>query len=262
MDQPTLLFIGGGKMGGALIRGLLAQNFRQITLVDPQMPAELGDIRVLPDMGSYDGPRPDAVILAIKPQLMDAVLPPMATRLRGSLVISIAAGKTLDFLKGIFGQDAPLVRAMPNLPAALGAGMTGWIGTSNLSDPQRALSQRILTAAGQAHELADEAQIDAWTALAGSGPAYLFHLLECLSAAAQDLGFDAALSQDLALRTVVGAARLADQSGESFATLRENVTSPGGTTAAGLDILMPRLPDLILATVKAAEQRAQELANA
>ncbi len=249
-------------MGSALIRGLLVQKFRRITLVDPQVPTDLGDISVLPHIGAYNGPRPDAVILAIKPQLMDAVLPPVAARLRGSLVISIAAGKTLDFLKGIFGQDAPLVRAMPNLPAALGAGMTGWIGTLNLNDPQRTLSQRILTAAGHAHELADEAQIDAWTALAGSGPAYVFHLLECLSAAAQDLGFDATLSRDLALRTVVGAAQLANQSEESFATLRQNVTSPGGTTATGLDILMPRLPDLILRTVKAAEQRAKELASA
>ena len=122
------------------------------------------------------------------------------------------------------------------------------------------MTQTILGATGQVYALKEEGQINAWTAIAGSGPAYLFHMLEALSAAAQDLGFEAGLSRTLALQTILGAAQLADQSAESFADLRESVTSPGGTTAAGLEVLMADLPSLLLATAKAAEQRARDLA--
>ena len=260
MTHSNLLFIGGGKMGGAIVEGLLARGHgpHAITVIDPAQP-DFGAVPVFSSLESYEG-TPDAVILAVKPQIMPNVLPPLASQLAKSLLISIAAGKSLAFFQDIFGSSARLVRAMPNLPAAIGAGMTGWIGTDNLSAADLELTQTILAATGQAHEVETEDQIDAWTAIAGSGPAYVFHMLECLSAAAQDLGFDPELSNALASQTVLGAAQLADQSPESFATLRENVTSPGGTTAAGLAQLMPHMPSLISATARAAYKRATELA--
>lgn len=267
-SSARLLFIGGGKMGRAIIEGLLAQGHdpARLTVIDPALP-DLGAVTVRPsldeDTGSGSDPNsgPDGVVLAIKPQIMAEVLPALAQRLCDRLLISIAAGKSLAFFQGIFGAEARVVRAMPNLPAAIGAGMTGWISTPSLSAADRALTQTILAATGQAHELKTEDQIDAWTAIAGSGPAYVFHFLECLSAAAQDLGFDPSLSDALAQQTVLGAAQLADQSPESFATLRENVTSPGGTTAAGLQHLSVALAPLTQATARAAYQRAKELAE-
>ena len=257
-SSSPLMFIGGGKMGSAILAGLLARDFTRITVIDPALPS-LEGVQVLPSFEAYDGPNPAAVVLAIKPQLMDQVLPPLATSLCHSLVISIAAGKSLAFFQDIFGKEARLVRAMPNLPAAIGAGMTGWIGSANLTAEDRAIAQDVLGATGQAHEVDTQAQIDAWTAIAGSGPAYLFHFLEGLSAAAQDLGFASKLSQDLALQTVLGAAQLAAQSDDSFATLRENVTSPGGTTAAGLAELEGHLVPLLHAAAQAALRRSQEL---
>ena len=262
MDHPNILFIGGGKMGGAILEGLLAQGHAadQLTVIDPAAP-DFGAIQVLSTLNDYAGPAPTAVILAIKPQIMADVLPGVAARLNNLLIISIAAGKSLAFFEDIFGKSARLVRAMPNLPAAIGAGMTGWIGNEGLTQADRDLAQTILSAMGQAHEVESEDQIDAWTAIAGSGPAYLFHFLECLSAAAQDLGFDPELSDALAQQTILGAAQLADQSADSFATLRENVTSPGGTTAAGLTQLQSELEKIVRVTAIAAYQRAVHLGS-
>ena len=148
---------------------------------------------------------------------------------------------------------------MPNLPAAIGAGATGWVAGPGLSDEDRTLTQEILGAAGWAKELKDETAIDAWTAIAGSGPAYVFHLIEALQAAAQTLGFDRETATKMALETTLGSARLAESEPGDVGTLRENVTSPGGTTAAGLNVLMPELTDLITRTAVAAHTRAQEL---
>jgi len=259
-QSPNILFIGGGKMGGAIIEGLLAKGHpaANLALVDPALPSFEG-LQVAASLDQLEGFVPAATILAVKPQVMADVLPPLADRLSNSLIVSIAAGKSLAFFENVFGARARIVRAMPNLPAAIGTGMTGWIGNENLSDGDRGLAQSLISATGQAHELETEDQIDAWTAIAGSGPAYVFHLLECLSDAAQELGFNQKLSNALAAQTVLGSAQLADQSAESFATLRENVTSPGGTTAAGLEQLMPQLPSLIQATANAAFDRAKEL---
>lgn len=247
-------------MGGAIIEGLLAQGHPDASLavIDPALPTFAG-AQVVASVDHLQNFRPNAAILAVKPQVMGDVLPPLANILAGSLLISIAAGKTVGFFADIFGAEARIVRAMPNLPAAIGAGMTGWIGNENLDADDRALAQTLLSATGKAHELETEDQIDAWTAIAGSGPAYVFHFLECLSAAAEELGFDKDLSDALAAQTLLGATQLADQSAESFSTLRENVTSPGGTTAAGLEELMPKMPGLLNATAQAAFNRAKEL---
>lgn len=259
-QNPKILFIGGGKMGGAIIEGLLAKGHpaADLAVVDPALPTFAG-AQVAASADLLQNFKPDAAILAVKPQMMGDVLPPLADTLSGSLLVSIAAGKSLDFFAEIFGSETRIVRAMPNLPAAIGAGMTGWIGNENLKPEDRTLAQTLLSATGQAHELDTEDQIDAWTAIAGSGPAYVFHFLECLSAAAEDLGFRKDLSDALAAQTLLGSAQLADQSAESFSTLRENVTSPGGTTAAGLEKLMPHLPDLLKETAQAALNRAKEL---
>ncbi|MEM6711256.1 MAG: pyrroline-5-carboxylate reductase [Pseudomonadota bacterium] len=262
------LVVGAGKMGGALVEGWLAQGVppSSITLIDPAFTAGLGPwtsrgVTCLPSLDTFNGDAPDLLMLAVKPQMMGEVLPALASFDRGELtVVSIAAGTTLETLQSAFPK-ATLVRTMPNTPAAIGAGMTAAYSV-NEGAATRGGVTTLLEAVGKVIWVDSEDAMDAVTAVSGSGPAYVFHMVEALAEAGESLGLSAETAQILARQTVVGAGALLGQSDETAAQLRCNVTSPGGTTAAGLAELMEtgRLADLMRNTVKAAHRRSRELA--
>jgi pyrroline-5-carboxylate reductase len=263
----SLVLLGAGKMGGALLRGWLAQGLDPacIRVVDPN----LSDVMaaVCESYGVNKGPLagpPDALVLAIKPQTFSSH-PGTFAGLAGpdTTVVSILAGQTLANLRAGLPNAGAIVRAMPNLPASVGRGMTSLAGERDLLESHRAIAQTLLSAVGQVEWL-DEALIDAVTAVSGSGPAYVFLLAECLAEAGEEAGLPRDVAARLARATVEGAGELmAAQPGTSPAALREAVTSPGGTTAAALDIL--RAPDglapLLVKAVAAAKKRAKDLAG-
>ena len=262
----SLVLAGAGKMGSALLRGWLAGGLAPsaVNVVDPQLdPATAAFCRDRGVALETPGAAPDALVLAVKPQVFTAA-PGVFARLvhPDTLVVSILAGTTLAGLRAGLPNVGVIVRAMPNLPASVGRGISGLAGESGLSPAQRGVAQTLLGSVGQVEWL-DEALIDAVTAVSGSGPAYVFYLVECLSAA----GVAAGLAPDVAARfaraTVEGAgALLADQPELSAAALREAVTSPGGTTAAALEVLRANdgLEPILVKAVAAAVRRAGELA--
>jgi pyrroline-5-carboxylate reductase len=208
----------------------------------------------------------DALVLAVKPQQMKAALAPLAGRLSGQLVISIAAGlRTADlgrWLGGAAGAYSRLVRCMPNTPALIGAGVTGLFADPSVDAAGREAAERILAAVGNTLWVDTEVKLDAVTAISGSGPAYVFHFIEALEAAGRALGFDEAAARRLAIDTALGAAKLAAGSEDSPAVLRERVTSKGGTTAAALSSLAAAgWHDALVAAVKAAEARGRALGD-
>jgi pyrroline-5-carboxylate reductase len=206
---------------------------------------------------------PALVLIAVKPQMMGAALPTLAAMGGGrTLFVSVAAGTPLAAYEAALGDGSPIVRCMPNTPAAVGQGITALIGNSFVTEEQMSLSEALLQAVGQTVRLEAEEQMDAVTALSGSGPAYVFHMIECLAAAGEAEGLSPELAMKLAQATVAGAGALAEGSDDSPSQLRVNVTSPNGTTQAGLEVLMDEgagLPPLIRATVKAAADRSREL---
>ncbi len=264
-----ILLVGCGQMGGALLTGWCAGGAaRHITVVEPDPPAL--PILGRPEVGLHraaappDGLRPDVVVLAVKPQAMAAILPryrPFAEQ--GAVFLSIAAGKTLGSFGRVLGDAAAVVRAMPNTPAAIGRGITVACANSRVGAAQRELCERLLAAAGEVAWLEDEGLMDAVTAVSGSGPAYVFLLIEGLAAAGEAAGLPAALAARLARATVAGSGELARRSGEPAAILRERVTSPGGTTRAALDVLMgpDGLAPLLGRAVAAAAARSRALAD-
>lgn len=267
----ALILVGGGKMGGAMLRGWLRRGVEPdwVTVVEPSeagvealralgvtvvgSPAELpGDID------------PEVIVLAVKPQVMDAVLPHYVRFAAPATVfLSIAAGKTVTGFVRHLGGSAAIVRAMPNTPAAIGRGMVVGYAASGVEGGQRKLCDALLAAVGEVAWIDDESLMDAVTGTSGSGPAYVFLLIECLARAARDAGLPGDLAERLALVTVSGAAELARVSGEPPARLRENVTSPKGTTEAALEVLMAEdgLQQLMTRAVAAATRRSRELAN-
>jgi pyrroline-5-carboxylate reductase len=264
-----ILLVGCGKMGGALLRGWRDGGIaRHFTIVEPGPGvAALGDPRttILAEAAAIAGGlRPDVVVFAVKPQAMAEVVPHYRRFAAGGAVfLSIAAGKTLSYFGRLLGGDAAVVRAMPNTPAAIGRGITVACASAAVGDGQRDLCDRLLAAAGEVAWVADEALIDAVTAVSGSGPAYVFLLIECLAAAGVAAGLPADLSTRLARATVAGSGELAWRSPEPAAILRQNVTSPGGTTRAALDVLMAPagLQALLTEAVLAAARRSRELAE-
>lgn len=266
-----LLLVGGGKMGEALLGGWLRQGLAvdAVQIVEPEpgrrrLLADTYGVRAVAGPGELD-PRspPGALLLAVKPQMMDAALPAYAGHLAAdTLVISIAAGKPIAVFEQALGKGLGVVRAMPNTPAAVGRGMTVLCVNEAATEAQRALAEQLMAAVGAVHWVADEDQMHAVTAVSGSGPAYVFHLIEALAAAAVRAGLPELLAMELARGTVVGAGELAHQSTDSAAQLRTNVTSPGGTTAAALAELMG--PDgigpVLNRAVAAAAARSRELA--
>ena len=270
--QISLALLGAGRMGGAMLKGWLASGFAPgaMAVIEPSPSDDLsalaGDqgIALNPAPGDLEGRAFDVVVLAVKPQLAAAVLSDN-TALIGpdTLLVSIVAGQPIASLAAVFDAPRAIVRAMPNTPAAIGAGITAYVCNSEVSDDQAALAGRVLAATGSVVALTDEAQMDAVTAVSGSGPAYVFHLTECLAAAAQRAGLPEALAHQLARETVIGSGLLLQAAEESPEQLRQNVTSPGGTTAAALDVLMgdPGLRDLMSRAVEAAAQRSKQLSR-
>ncbi|MFF0950671.1 pyrroline-5-carboxylate reductase [Rhizobium leguminosarum] len=266
--HPVVL-IGAGNMGGAMLSGWLKSGVpgSAVIVVDPgPSPAMLLTINeagathltVLPtDL------KASVLFLAVKPQVMEAVLPAVKSAVGpDTVVVSVAAGKTLGFLEKHLGKAA-MVRAMPNTPAMVGRGVTGAFASSGVSDPQRERVHSLLRVSGPVEWVPAEADIDAVTALSGSGPAYVFYLVECMAEAGRKLGLQADLAMRLARETVAGAGELMHQSPDDASRLRENVTSPGGTTAAALAVLMAEdgMQPLFDAALAAARKRAEELAG-
>jgi pyrroline-5-carboxylate reductase len=270
-DLPSsLVLVGAGKMGAAMLEGWLALGLAPaaVTVLDPNPSPELRALaaergfRLNPAPG--DTQPPEILVLAIKPQMLDAVGPGLAPLVGpGTLVLSILAGKTIAGIKGALASTGAVVRAMPNLAASIGRGATGAYASPETSARQRAAAHALLAGNGLVEWVEGEDLIDAVTAVSGSGPAYVFHLVECLAGAGLAAGLEAEVAQRLARATVEGAGELLRTSGLDPATLRRNVTSPGGTTAAALEVLMADegLAPLMRRAVEAAKRRAGELAG-
>jgi pyrroline-5-carboxylate reductase len=264
----TILLVGAGKMGSAMLDGWLALGLspRSVAVLEPQPTPE---VTALAARGLRLNPSAEAagevaaVVVAIKPQVAPEVMPALAPFVgAATVVVSIMAGRTLKFLADVL-PGAALVRAMPNTPAAIGRGITVAVGNARVSDAQRALVDALLSAVGAVEWVADEALMDAVTALSGSGPAYVFLLAETMAQAGVAAGLPPALAATLARATVAGAGELLHRSPLDAATLRQNVTSPGGTTAAALDVLMAKdgLAPLMRRAIAAATARSRELAG-
>jgi pyrroline-5-carboxylate reductase len=275
MDAPgtnrsdvSLLLAGAGKMGGALLRAWLDRGYdpRKISVIEPRPPPELVELARIKGFALKAPSRPPQVlVLAMKPQNLDeaaAGLAPFASR--DTLVVSILAGKTIANVASRLPHAKAIVRAMPNLAAAVGRGMAVLAANAAATPDQRAAAEALLAATGRVEWLAGEELIDAATAVSGSGPAYVFYLAEALARAGAAVGLPAEIAARLARATVEGAGELLFHCPEStVAELRENVTSRGGTTAAALEILMAQdgLTPLIERAVKAAKRRAAALSG-
>ncbi|SHI53447.1 pyrroline-5-carboxylate reductase [Wenxinia saemankumensis] len=257
-----LLLLGCGRMGGAMLAGWLDRGLPRasVWVIDPDPSDWLSGLGVHLNEGVPEAPA--VALIAVKPQMMGDALPAVAALGGGgTLVISVAAGTPISAFEAAFGAGTPIVRAMPNTPAAVGRGITAIVGNAAASDTDLGRAETLLSAVGQVVRLEDEGQMDAVTGVSGSGPAYVFHMIEALTAAAEAEGLPPALAARLAQATVAGAGALAEGSQDSPAQLRVNVTSPNGTTQAGLEVLMAELPDLMRRTVSAASRRSRELRN-
>ena len=273
-DTGRVLMVGAGKMGGALIESWLEKKITQpsdIVLVEPNV-ARAKYFRDTYTLYTFETPEAintglgEAIILfAVKPQVMDEVVPLYKPLSRpGRLILSIAAGTPISYFEHHLGANTAVVRAMPNTPAAIGQGITVLCANTHVSSEQRARCEILTGAVGQVEWIEDESLMDAVTAVSGSGPAYVFLLIEALAQAGIGAGLAVDLANRLALTTVVGAGALAEQTEDSPTVLRQNVTSPGGTTAAALEVLMADdgLQQLMTRAVTAAKERGRELAIA
>ena len=268
----TLVLLGAGKMGGAMLEGWLARKLppKKLVVLEPQ-PSKA--IKALARRGLRLNPKGldkaggigkvAAIVIAVKPQTAPEALPRLLPLVdANTVVVSIMAGRTLGFLAAAL-PGAAVVRAMPNTPAAIGRGITVAVGNARVRAPARKLAHALLAATGAVEWVDDEALMNAVTAVSGSGPAYVFLLAEAMARAGAAAGLPAALSEKLARETVAGAGELLHRSPLPAATLRSNVTSPGGTTAAALDVLMGRdgLEPLMTRAVAAATRRGKDLAG-
>lgn len=268
MDMETvkargLVLLGCGKMGSAMLEGWLKRGLpaKSVWVIDPNPSDWVKGTGI--HLNAPLPASPAIVLIAVKPQMMGAALPTIAAMGGGAtLVLSIAAGTTIATYEGVFGPGTPVVRAMPNTPAAVGRGISAITGNDAATEAHLALAEALLSAVGQVVRLEGEHQMDAVTAVSGSGPAYVFHLIETLAAAGEAEGLPPALSMQLARATVAGAGALAEVAAETPTQLRINVTSPAGTTAAALAVLMDEasgFPALLKRAVKAAADRGREL---
>ena len=266
----TLALVGAGKMGGAMLMGWLELGLDPglVAVIDPQPSNEIAalaarGLRLNPD-NAAPLEKAAVVVIAVKPQEAPAVVAALAPMIDGStLVVSVMAGRTMRFLEQALPTGTAIVRAMPNTPAAIGRGISAAVPNAKVSDEQRQLTHRLLAAIGAVEWVEDDALIDAVTAVSGSGPAYVFLLAESLARAGHAAGLPAELAARLARATVAGAGELLHRSPLDPSTLRQNVTSPGGTTAAALSVLMAPdgLDPLMQKAVAAAANRSRELAG-
>jgi pyrroline-5-carboxylate reductase len=268
LSGPIVL-VGAGNMGGAMLGGWLKSGVPSgdVLVVDPA--PSPGMTKLIAEKGVHhaasapEGIEAGVIFLAVKPQIMEAALPPLKGLIGPeTVIVSVAAGKTLGFIERHLGEAA-IVRAMPNTPAMIGRGVTGAFANARVSEAQRGLVHDLLKVSGPVEWVQTEADIDAVTAVSGSGPAYVFYLVECMAEAGRKLGLEADLAMRLARETVAGAGELLHQSPDDAARLRQNVTSPGGTTAAALAILMADdgMQPLFDKAIAAARKRAEELAG-
>ena len=263
-----LLLVGAGKMGGALLEGWLAHGLdpKQIFVRDPAPPRavtariakrRIGEAPILP------GP-PSVVVLAVKPQLVDEVLAGIGPLTgKRTVLLSVVAGRTLANLARYLPKGSAIVRAMPNTPASIGQGISVAVPNDKVTRAQKRACDALLGAVGKVIWIENESLMDAVTAVSGSGPAYVFLLAECLAEAGVKAGLEPALAAQLARETVAGAGALMRQSGLPAAELRKNVTSPKGTTAAALEVLMGKggFKELLARAVNAADKRSKELSS-
>jgi pyrroline-5-carboxylate reductase len=263
----TLVLVGAGKMGGALLEGWLARKLppRKLVVLEPQPSKAIKalvkhGIRLNPDSKIAEVA---AIVIAVKPQSAPEALPRLAPLVgKKTVAVSIMAGRTLSFLEQALA-GAAVVRAMPNTPAAIGRGITVAVGNAKVTRAARKLAHGLLAATGTVEWIDDETLMDAVTAVSGSGPAYVFLLAEAMARAGAACGLPEALAEKLARATVAGSGELLHRSSEPAVTLRANVTSPGGTTAAALGVLMAEngLDPLMAKAVAAATRRGRELAG-
>jgi pyrroline-5-carboxylate reductase len=270
MKNVKITFIGGGNMATSLIGGLIADEYasQAITVSDPeldklsQLAARYG-VTTEPD-NKLAVAQAEIVVLALKPQIMESVARDLAPALQQNrpLVISIAAGITQAVLSDWLGADLPLVRSMPNTPAMIQSGATGLYAGASVNENQRNQAESILRAVGMTRWVEDESLIDAITAVSGSGPAYFFLVMEAMEEAAKTLGLDEESARLMTLQTALGAARMAIESSDSPALLRQKVTSPGGTTERALGILEAGgLRTLFNDALLGAAERSRELSD-
>lgn len=266
----TLLLVGAGNMGGALLNGWLDQGLdpTRIIVQDPSPPPPMAALLAKHGIVAERTPQPSSppavILVAVKPQLMDQVFPGVA-KLAGksTVVLSVAAGKTIASFERQLPSGTAVVRSIPNTPASIGRGITAAVANAHVTAAQKALCDTLLSAVGAVGWVDDETLIDAATAVSGSGPAYIFLLAECLAEAGVKAGLPTDLATKLARWTVAGAGEMLHRSDLPAATLRQNVTSPNGTTFAALQILMAEggLQKLMTEAVAAATKRSAELAN-
>ena len=266
----TLVLVGAGKMGGAMLEGWLkgGADPARVVALDPAPPQEVQKllankgVRLNPPVSGITDA--EVVVVAVKPQIMEDVLPGVVP-LKASkpLILSIAAGKTIASFERHFGAGAAVIRTMPNTPAAVGRGITAMAANANVSAAQMDLARTLLSAVGEVVTVDTEALIDAVTGVSGSGPAYVFYMTECLAAAGEKMGLPKDVAMQLARATVAGAGELMRASGIEAATLRQNVTSPKGTTYAALEVLMADdgMQPMMNRAVEAATLRSRELAS-
>ncbi|MDQ2632421.1 MAG: pyrroline-5-carboxylate reductase [Pseudomonadota bacterium] len=264
-----LLLVGCGNMGYAMLSGWLGSGklaASETLVVEPNedlrhRAARLGTLVAASNAELPADLSPEVIVIAVKPQVIREVVAGY-TRFAGkSTFLSIAAGTGIATFTEILGAGAAVMRCMPNTPAAIGKGMMVVFSNPNVSEGTRTFVNDLLSASGEVATISDESLMDAVTAVSGSGPAYIFHFIECLTAAAEKAGLPAETARLLAMQTVHGAASLAAESGQDPAILRKQVTSPNGTTAAALGVLMggDRLKNLLTDAVEAARARSVEL---
>lgn len=265
VEARGLVLLGCGKMGSALLAGWLEGGLspEAVWVLDPNPSDWLARTGVHLNEGVPADPA--VALVAVKPQMMGEALPTLQALGNGTtLFVSIAAGTPISAFEAALGAQTPIVRSMPNTPAAVGRGITAIIGNTRAGEAEMDLATALLSAVGQVVRLDDEGQMDAVTGLSGSGPAYVFLLIEAMTTAGIEQGLSPDLALELARATVAGAGALAEGSTDSPAQLRVNVTSPNGTTQAALEVLMEPtsgLPALVSRAIAAATHRSKELAR-
>ncbi len=264
VKDNNILLVGCGKMGSALARGWIKNNIPNISTLNPDdIDPDISNscINVYNSSNIIDTTF-DTIVLAVKPQILDTVCKEVSNvKTDGTLIISIAAGKSLSTIEGNFSDNQSVVRTMPNLPSSIGLGITVCIKNEHCTPEQVQIATTLMDSVGSTEWIENEEQMDAVTALSGSGPAYLFHLVEAMTNAGTNMGLSNDLSQKLARQTIIGSAHLLEQSTHSASELREQVTSKGGTTQAALDVLMKgsKFENIMEEAINAAQLRSKEL---
>lgn len=266
MVRPTVLLAGCGKMGGAMLRRWQELTlYKDICIVEPAPISTLAAKQVQDFAQIPGGFSPDVVVMAVKPQTLPGMIGDYKRFAdKGALFVSIAAGKPVSFFQKHLGRQAHVVRCMPNTPAAIGEGITVACASKSVTRAQKSQAASLIGAVGEMLWVEDESLLNPVTALSGSGPAYVFLLIEVLTEAGKKIGLDAKMAEKLARQTVIGSALLAkDAPRQSAARLRQNVTSPGGTTAAALEVLMgdDGIQKIFDQALAAANKRAEELSK-